>query len=510
MSDNKSDDNIKFDQEIENLDSFLEEQDEAYPLEDDDELSAYGAPSNIEKSGGIVKYLGYLILLVILGGVVFFGVKMAPKFLGNAELAGLNDLQNNIMSRTNDIIDDGRDLMADNNGDAYIAPVSSEGALPLASDTPETNNVISEIENSYEEQQGYFEDAPAFADNTVIADETIVFNDATPNDPTFEGDMIEIQDDDEIILEDETSEADDLDPILESNIDTANNVAKMQNDEVIDLIEAVDEVAEVSSEMAAQENLSQEAQDIIVENSVKDVVTKISEEKSKSNVDEVDASNADNMIATTDISDADVDKAVNDTLVEAEEIIMEVKDIPQLKAEPVPSTPSAPKKIVVNNEPLKSVDPRVNTARTAYEAGDYMKAANLYQQVLSADPSSTAALTGIQLSKAKLRMQGVSSASITPQVAPTAQPFANTTANPSAAPVAPAAALNSNSVDMALAKINADPRNANLAVNLAQAYASTGNTAKATEWYRKALQLDVLSNSGIDRMAVYDALAALQ
>jgi cytochrome c-type biogenesis protein CcmH/NrfG len=59
-------------------------------------------------------------------------------------------------------------------------------------------------------------------------------------------------------------------------------------------------------------------------------------------------------------------------------------------------------------------------------------------------------------------------------------------------------------------QMNTNPRDANGAVQLAQAYAQQGQTAKAVEWYQKALQLDALYQTGVNRMAVYDALAGLQ
>jgi tetratricopeptide (TPR) repeat protein len=123
------------------------------------------------------------------------------------------------------------------------------------------------------------------------------------------------------------------------------------------------------------------------------------------------------------------------------------------------------------------------------EQGDFQGALDLYQAVLNNNPSSTSALTGMQLAKAKLRLVGQQVVPQTPDVV--------------TMPVV-------DNVSSVLAQMVANPRDASLAVKVADLYKAQGKTAKAVEYYRKALQLDVVYKSGLDRMAVYDALSTLQ
>lgn len=61
-----------------------------------------------------------------------------------------------------------------------------------------------------------------------------------------------------------------------------------------------------------------------------------------------------------------------------------------------------------------------------------------------------------------------------------------------------------------LAQARANPNDAALAMRIGDAYRAAGDAANAVTWYRKALQIDAVFRSGIDRMAVYDRLADMQ
>jgi thioredoxin-like negative regulator of GroEL len=69
---------------------------------------------------------------------------------------------------------------------------------------------------------------------------------------------------------------------------------------------------------------------------------------------------------------------------------------------------------------------------------------------------------------------------------------------------------NNNDITVLLNQVRQNPRDARLALQVAEAYKASGAKEKAMEWYRKVLQLDVMQPSGIDRMAVYDAMADMQ
>jgi len=135
------------------------------------------------------------------------------------------------------------------------------------------------------------------------------------------------------------------------------------------------------------------------------------------------------------------------------------------------------------------------------------KALYLYQAVLSSDPTSTAALTGQQLTMAKMRMQGVQTQAVAPQ-----QPQPRVTNIVEAENQTPVTEVlaQSGEVDQLLAILNANPRDANAALKIAEYYKNAGNYNQAQSYYKKALQLDVVYGAGIDRMAIYDAMASME
>jgi hypothetical protein len=166
------------------------------------------------------------------------------------------------------------------------------------------------------------------------------------------------------------------------------------------------------------------------------------------------------------------------------------------EVEPVKATPVTPTQTVAKKkaEPVKRTDPRVSQARAAFESGDYQSALNLYEAVLAEDAGNTAALTGRQLSRAKLR------------TLPN-----NATANVQQGTLIPEMrqAPVSATIQQALSRAQSNPRDAVAAANLAKAYAEQGQNSDALEWYRKALQLDAIYKSDINRMAIYDAMGQL-
>jgi tetratricopeptide (TPR) repeat protein len=172
------------------------------------------------------------------------------------------------------------------------------------------------------------------------------------------------------------------------------------------------------------------------------------------------------------------------------------------KAEPVKiksQTSSKPKAITVNNKPLKKVDARVTQARTLMNNNDYAAALDMYEAVLAADPTSTPALTGRQLAKAKMRMTVN-----TPTIAvESSKPHTS-------APIEPIEPMVASELDGLISTMNANPRDAQSVLAVAEYYGAQGDKASAVAFYRKALQLDMIYKSGIDRTAISAAITAVQ
>lgn len=216
----------------------------------------------------------------------------------------------------------------------------------------------------------------------------------------------------------------------------------------------------------------------------------------------------------------------------AENVIVEAPAVAPAVVEPVPATPvvedievveakpvETPKATPVQKAPEKKVekkaDPRVNEARQAMDAGDYQRALSLYDAVLASDIGNTAAMTGRQVAQAKLRTSGYV-AQQDPSALTATILDKTVTSNRGALPTkqtssySPTQTTASSPLDTAIQAAKANPRDAKLAVTLAQAYQQEGQNAKALEWYRKALQLDAIYSANINRMAVYDAMATLK
>lgn len=194
-------------------------------------------------------------------------------------------------------------------------------------------------------------------------------------------------------------------------------------------------------------------------------------------------------------------------------------------------------------------NPLIQQGQAALAAGDFDQAGMIFSRVLVNDPSNVHALTGKQMAMSRVRgiLPGVvgqaQSTQSTAYVAPaqnyksvpigrtlsTAQPsmpqqqaaqqntpqqLMNQSVEPSSVTSVPEANAKivapANTVEALLLQVKTNPRDAVAAAQLGEAYAKQGDNANAITWYRKALQLDAIYKTNIDRMAIYDRLGTLQ
>lgn len=550
MSDNK--DNIDLDKEIESLENLLNDNDGAlddgFPLDDDlldEELAA--TPRQTKSKSGVGKYVAYVALLAVLGGGGYAAYKFLPSMLQNDALMAL---QNNMATRT--------------------TPQEPQQLVPMTSDiasvTPET--VVPVVENIDE-----INDLPVAADEAEVVEEDIVVIDdfAPENDPFDEAVVAEVVEEDaqEPQQAAETI-AEALATVQEESVDPMDSIERSAEQEVMDSSQTAEIVVEdmaIEEVVVEEASLSQSFERVparplvsaeerdsiesspVVEEDMADVSADPVVEQVKIEAEEVAVDIIEQPVEMVDVQDV-TPSVIEEVVVEqveesspvmeekieepvldvvetienvqspvSEEVVVEIKEEMQIPsapvieaeevevktAEPVKTVvakkKTEPKEIVVNNKPLPKVDARVESARRAMAQGHLQEAANLYQAVLNDNPSSTAALTGLQLTKARMRLNGEVAQPVKEVTTPSVQTF-----SPSApAPVV----VQIDETRSALDAMNANPRDASLAVKVAEMYKAQGNNAKAVEFYKKALQLDIVYKSGLDRMAVYDALAGL-
>ncbi len=540
MSDNKND--IDLDKEIESLEGLLNDHDESlddtFPLDDDfdDELSA--TPRTQKSKSGAGKYIAYFAFLAVIGGGGYTAYKYLPNMLQNDTLMAL---QSNVNGRSatvepQAIVPDTSSLALNTNEPMQIVePLQVTDDLPIAMDDNADDIIVIDVDNdrgfgeviSEVEEEVAFEEKPA---------ETIA--EALEIAQTAEEEKIVIEDD---VADAVTEIEDDTQSIVDNNFGTsfervsAMPILKGGNQEKsmsLPLGDAVEEKQPSPPSVQTWTTIDENGNEThdFADDSVYDGISEAGEDVSEvetmevtpdlENVNQEISGKIESVIVNDTVIESSVIEApqVNETEIDViEELVEEVK-IPTapvveemvkveekiVKPVSVKKSKSKSKEIVVNNKPLSKVDDRVTQARRAMENNDLQAALNLYQAVLADNPSSTAALTGMQLAKAKLRLSG--------QAKPS-QPVVNGSPNVEVFPVSAPMIENKSIVNnetSVMAQMAANPRDALLAVKVAEEYATQGNKAKAVEYYRKALQLDVIYKSGLDRMAVYDALSTLQ
>ena len=492
MSDNKND--IDLDKEIESLEGLLNEHDESlddtFPLDDDfdEELSA--TPRTQKSKSGAGKYVAYFAFLAVIGGGGYAAYKYLPNMLQNDTLMAL---QNNVNDRSatvepQAIIPDTSSIALNTNDTMQVVePMQMTDALPSAMDDNVDDIIVIDTNND----SGFGDVVePSISEQTVaevedgfeaqLAAETIA--DALAIAQTAEEEIVIIE---EVVNTNAMDEVGDVAVDAEDNTTTsfervsAMPILKGEDREQLPPV-VIDEPV-MNDEKAVVEVVVDEVlpvmEDVVTEAPVVEDVPIIEE------VPVVDVVKEEVPVAEL------IEPVIEEMKVPTAPVIEEVVKVEEKTVKPVVVKKSEPKTIVVNNKPLAKVDGRVTQARTAMEQGDFQGALDLYQAVLNNNPSSTSALTGMQLAKAKLRLVGQQVVPQTPDVV--------------TMPVV-------DNVSSVLAQMVANPRDASLAVKVADLYKAQGNTAKAVEYYRKALQLDVVYKSGLDRMAIYDALSTLQ
>ena len=524
------DTNIDLEKEIASLDDFLNAQDDDEFAFDDDVVAKEINDNQSNKSGSASKYISYALLIAAIGGMGYAGIKYAPQLMGTS---ALNELQANIVERdTNDFIgfDSAADSAPTQISPEISNPITTEAAdtiTPEVADLSMTNDVVIESPVVNEETQNIPEFEMAFENDMALEPEMMAEPqqafEILPEQPIEEtpavaqtiSEALDIAQNADSIDNNEAetelnvemspvepdlrvnmeripaaplNNSDDLPPLDEQTVETANQVMQMDEAEIIETVEATENVATQVNEIVENSSLSEPVQDVIVEEAVDNVA-----EQAVEIVTEAENNN------NAPTAPVEIEAAVEDTVSKATEVVaeLEVIEVETQKAEPVKV--SEPKKAVVNNKPVIQADPRLKTARAAFDKGDYTTALDIYNQILKSNSADTSALTGKQLATAKLRMQNTATPNSVPSVPQTSVEMPKD-----------AVSTSSTSIQTLMSQMNADPRDAITALKLGDAYRDAGNKSAASEWYRKALQLDVIYPAGLDRMSVYDRIADVQ
>ncbi len=508
MTTDNDDKRSELDKDIEELDQFLEEQDDHFPFDDEDDQPA----PNFEQSKTEVlkikgkrsvfgRIIGYFIFLLILGGIAFAGIVYAPKlidgkqmdqirgFIGADGQAFIDDMTEMAQTTIQDVT--GKTINLKTMDDTPQDLVENDSpSLPMPSD------IETGLQPNQEEQEPVV--AETIADALNIAQQG--------NEGVADVDILS-----DLDIPEETSEAEDLMPINNDAAMIEADIADMNAEEVEDIV-AVDEVApELPMEDVVDivEQYSEAMIEDVVE-SAPEIADAQVEQTIEAINDIVEDTDQQQIPSAPEMSAEETVVETSPEVVEspsAEQTPMPVVDVETKVAQPVIETqkPKAEVKSTQKPKTVKPEDVRVNQARSLYEEGNYASALSLYQAVLADDPANTAALTGRQLAQAKLRLSNDVPV-IPAQMAPTpAVPQ-----SPSVPMVAPTIGVNNGDIQSLLNMAQQSPRDARIALNVADAYKQSGDKANAMEWYRKALQLDVLSSSGLDRMVIYDSMADLQ
>jgi len=510
-----TDDNNKrpdLDKEIEELDQILEQQD---PVDDYDlselefgepefEQSEAEARKAKKRQSGGGGFLGFLFVLLLLGGLGYAGYMYGPQLLGEDRFEELKTQGNDLLADMG-LMDHDHDH-AHMNDDSYqdMGMADTMDNVPMGNSWPLGDNDISVSVPSEpmmsDDMMDMTDQEPVTEGEEVaetIADALNIAQQATAEgmdapSPSPES-MPEMVNDDPMIMAEEG--VDDLPMLDNERIYQEMAAADMP---VSDIVEAVEDTAMITNDPLAVTDT--DADTMMMES---EPVPAVEEDTITDIANEFEAAAEEVIVVEEKIVQmptAPKEEEPNPTASMNDEA-NKVTAAP--KAEPKKAAPRAkrttPKKIVT-----KRLDPRVREARMLMEEGNYMMALTTYQAVLSDDPADTAALTGRQLAQAKLRMQQQS------QQQPMAEMPVTAPVQIETPMVEKEVSHSSPEIQSLLNLLRQSPRDAQVALQLAQAYQAASESTKAIEWYNKALQLDVFQPSGLDRMAVYDAIADLQ
>lgn len=527
----KDNNEIDLTKEIEELDGFLNDQDVDFPLDEDDSdfgipNFALGAPTEQEKKSNMSKFIGYLFLLCLLFGGAYLVYLFAPQFIRKPQF---EKVQKFISNESGDIVGDFTNMFKSNvltsDGISDVAiqkenevyapqePIDTVSELPMPSDRDliDTDELLS-IADATEfmpKTAGVINDPIAEEKQAGVIRENL--ESKTPNVPNFdfellEKDMVEVVNETRLDFANEVPNAPitDLPALKDDLIEVASNVMQISSEDLMDIVESV-------------ENLTPEK--------VVEIAEDMHEERQIPTAQRENSADMVENVTPEDVVDV-VEETQDATPVEIIEIAEEIKEEKRIPSAPkiempaveiqtkkaVPVKVSAPR-VVSQSKASGPTDSRVVQAKSLYDKGDYNGALNLYRAVLQSDPANTSALTGRQLAQAKLRMAGQALRSVTRVDVKTSEPKRVSVPivqnKVPSAPVTKRTAQPSGNLQALLQQAQANPKDAMRAFKVGNAYKDADNT-KALEWYRKALQLDVFTSSGLDRMSVYDAMADIQ
>lgn len=555
-----SDSDNTFDIELESLDDFLKGDDDTntndtFSLEEEDLISV----TDEEKKSGssVAKIAGYVVLLAMLGGMGYAGVKYIPQLTGADEMSVFEQHMNDRSAAFEQDINTFSQVTQDQAMDvpmhsmaepAQILPMQvDEFGMPVNEDVqpmPMASDVIPAPADDFIVVDDGFApvddvegadisgfDAPPIQANSISDIVEMTQAAPAPVVPTEPVDTLALDD----AGQDTTSDTlpaepvitltdEDLPPVPDSQIETVDQV---MNQDPAALIAEVE--AQSANAVNNATTIVDDTQNIVIE-------------------DHVPSAPPAEALAVAPVIEEEVvaDKTITSTTAPAP-ITEPVIDVPEVKAVPPVRTEqpkpkkAAPKPVQVETKPAinaaaqlsKTTDARISEGRAALRAGDFARATQIFDAVLRENPSNVHALTGKQMAISRIRVTE------TDTVAPADQPAAprptdvfvpKTVAPVPSQPVAdhilqkqplrpqpplenaqpPVVNTNTTDIQTLIARANANPRDAAAALNVGDAMRAAGDRAKAAEWYRKALQLDAIYKSGIDRMAVYDRLGTVQ
>ena len=463
---------IDFDKEIENLDEFLmeSEEDEDLALQDDEILTASSFSKSKDKRGS-GKFVSYLIFLLLLGGLLYGGVVYGPQMFSTPEL---DTFQTNMANRVSDF--EKSNLASVNNSDeaelnvennmqsaSEIEPASEIEAvevvdiaenvdtLPLASD--EEIIVVDNEEVILSTGEETITENNTNETATTIADALAITQNATTEEmpvAEVEGVLVEvIRADDNfertpaVSLSESrsnmTDSQDNLPPLEDDQIKIANDVMQMPEEEIAEVVDAVDQVAENTKNEASKTNITLEAEETLVEEAIEETIKVSSSSEQPVNSEEITAivtaetkkviENAEqdnSVVEVSEVSDIDINVQHDTALTSSnkndnEPALNTAGNIKEVEPKEIAKAIVTDKNVSNESPVIVSVkqnadDPRIAQAQTSYKAGDYSQALDLYNAILVDDATNTSALTGRQLSRAKMRMEPSENAAYQSQV----------------------------------------------------------------------------------------------
>jgi tetratricopeptide (TPR) repeat protein len=439
----KTDDTSELDKEIEELDEFLLEQEEDVIEDEDHVLTASKFKSADKNKGSGTKYAGYFAVVILLCGLLYAILMFVPSMFGDKETDNLQNILDNRAASNIVPLSMSDEVSVSEEVVSTPAPDLDPISMPEAIDTQDETIDVENNNNFVIDQS---EPAPSIAEALAMAQNETVEEPEMVEIPLEEQDIMDIPAEsafDTMPSENEPitamndnpafertfatdeliNQTENLQPLAEEQIEIANDVMNMPDEDLIDMVETVDEVVMQVDEVIEDEAMTPMAEQTIIQEAVKETIDILSEETNSSLnnqdvadtiIEEVEAELELIFEEAEVITDAQVQNleiAVNTIEAESvqsdiavithEEPVVQKKNIEPQKLVEAPLSQAKPSKIKpsISEKPFKE---DLEKAQTALNNRNYNDAYSLYQSILESDPANTGALTGIQIARANL------------------------------------------------------------------------------------------------------------